>query len=335
MICSVESGFSELQTHNSRFLSPVPLPFQLLASTSQSTTARFQARWSTPLYYIIYQHLLTASRKVLTLSFTMAASSKPTIVIIGGAFHTPKSYGKLASALEASGFEVHVPRLPTCNEARPPNADLTDDTALIRGYVESLIEAGRTVVAIGHSYGGQVMTNALCGLGLEARSSQGLKGGVSKLVYMVGYALPEGMSTSDKFKEFGDPSNAALVFDIAEDHTMVLRNARLSMGLTGPGIDETDIESYGKTLCRWHGKAMMQPVEKTAWREIPMAYIHTTTDLSITIPEQESMVESVEKALGNTGRKVQTFTIESGHCPHFTATQQVVDVVNKVVSLTA
>lgn len=65
----------------------------------------------------------------------MSADNKPTLVIIGGAFHTPASYGKLTSALEASGYEVHVPRLPTCNEARPPNADLMDDTALIRSYV--------------------------------------------------------------------------------------------------------------------------------------------------------------------------------------------------------
>jgi pimeloyl-ACP methyl ester carboxylesterase len=64
--------------------------------------------------------------------------------------------------------------------------DLMDDTALVRSYVQSLVRAGRTVVAIGHSYGGQVMTNALYGFGIEARSSQGLKVGVSNLIYLVG-----------------------------------------------------------------------------------------------------------------------------------------------------
>ncbi|KAG8156512.1 hypothetical protein KVR01_013616 [Diaporthe batatas] len=259
----------------------------------------------------------------------MSSNNKPTLVIIGGAFHTPASYGKLASALEASGFEVHVPRLPTCNGARPPNTGLEDDTALIRSYVESLVRAGRVVVTIGHSYGAQVMSNALCGLGTEARSSQGLKGGVSNLIYMVGYALPEGMSTSDKFKEFGKMEDAPLVFDMAEDHTIVLRDAPLSMGLRAPGIAEAEVQAYVKTLCRWNGKGMMQPLEKTAWKEIPVAYIHTTTDISITPPEQQSMVEGVEKA---TGRKVQTFTVESGHCPNFTATQGVVDAIEKVVS---
>ncbi|KAL1855723.1 hypothetical protein Daus18300_011006 [Diaporthe australafricana] len=256
------------------------------------------------------------------------SANKPTIVIIPGAFHTPESYGKLTTAFESCSYEVHVPSLMTTNGARPPNADLTDDTRLVRSYVESLVRADRTVVAIGHSYGGQVMTNALCGLGLEARSAQGLKGGVSNLVYMAGYALPEGMSTSDKFKEFGDPSTAPLVFDMAEDLTMVLRDGPLAMGLRGPGIDEAAIEAQVKTLCRWNGKAMMQPLEKTAWREIPVAYIYTTSDLSITTQEQQSMVETLEKS----GRKVKTFTVESGHCPNFVAPQGVVDAVNQIVS---
>lgn len=265
----------------------------------------------------------------------MTADNKPTIIIIGGAFHTPASYSKLASALRATGFEVHVPRLPTCNEARPPNADLADDTNLIRSYIESLVLAGRIVVPIGHSYGAQVMTNALCGLGLETRSSQGLKGGVSNLIYMAGYILPEGISTFDKNKEFSKLEDVHLVFDMAEDNTMVLRNAPLMMGLRDPGIDEAEIEEYLKTLCRWNAKGMMQPIEQAAWREIPVAYIYAASDLSIPIYAQQSMVESVEKALESTGRTAQTFEVESGHCPHFTATQEVVDAVNKVVSLTA
>lgn len=56
---------------------------------------------------------------------------------------------------------------------------------------------------------------------------QGLKGAVSNLIYMAGYALPEGMSTFDNFKEFGKLENVPLVFDMAEDHTIVLRDAPL------------------------------------------------------------------------------------------------------------
>lgn len=257
----------------------------------------------------------------------MSSNVKPTLIIVSGAFHTPDSYAKLTVALEASGYEVHVPRLPSCNEMRPPNADLSSDTALIRSYVESPVRAGRTIVAIGHSYGGQVCSNALYGLGVEARSSRGLRRGVSHLIYMVGYALPEGLSTLDRFKEFGNMENMPLVFDMAEDQTAVPRDPRMLFGLRGSGVDDAEAEDYVKTLCRWHGKAMFQPLEHAAWREIPVAYIYTTSDVSIPPAEQQNMV----KSLGETSWKVQTFTVKSGHCPNFVTTQGVVDVVNKVI----
>lgn len=152
------------------------------------------------------------------------------------------------------------------------------------------------------------MSNALCGLGLEARSSQGLEGGVSNLIYMAGYILPEGMSTYDKSKEFSNLEDAHLVFDTAEDNTMVLRDAHLMLGLRDSGTKAAEIGQYVKSLCRWHAKGMMQPLESAAWREIPVAYIHATSDLLIPIAEQQKMVGSVEKALENTGRKVQTFS---------------------------
>lgn len=264
------------------------------------------------------------------------ATTKPTIIIISGAFHTPASYAKLVGALSASGFEVHVPRLPTCNGARPPNAGLPDDTSLIRGYVESLVTAGRTVVAIGHSYGGHVMSNALYGLGLDTRSSQNLKGGVSHLVYMAGFLLPEDTATVDKYLEpKAAVEGSVQSFDTAEDGTIVLQQGHVSLGLEGPSIGQEDITAYLGTLCRWHGQGMWQKSENAAWKEIPVAYIHTTADQSIPAQMQQDMIKAVERDpefRENTGGDVQIFNLATGHCPHFTATEEVVDAIKKVVS---
>jgi dienelactone hydrolase len=60
------------------------------------------------------------------------AAAKPTIVLISGAWHVSSTYPKLTDALKVAGYEVHAPQLPSVNGARPPNADLTTDTALIR-----------------------------------------------------------------------------------------------------------------------------------------------------------------------------------------------------------
>ncbi|RYO91359.1 hypothetical protein DL763_005033 [Monosporascus cannonballus] len=81
----------------------------------------------------------------------IASCTKPTIVIAHGDWHVPASYKRLATALESAGYEVHVLRLPSVNQARPPNADLSTDTEFMRSYVESLARAGHTVVALLHS----------------------------------------------------------------------------------------------------------------------------------------------------------------------------------------
>lgn len=128
------------------------------------------------------------------------ATEKPVVLIIGGGWHTPESYGKLVKALESAGHEVHCPRHPSTNQSRPPTAGLSEDSANIRSYVEELVDSGRRVVAVMHSYGGQVGTNALVGLGLESRSKLGKPGGVSDLVYVCAFALPEGGSSKQTRK---------------------------------------------------------------------------------------------------------------------------------------
>ncbi|ROW10958.1 hypothetical protein VMCG_00853 [Cytospora schulzeri] len=255
----------------------------------------------------------------------MTANTKPTILIVHGGWQTPEGYEKLISALESAGYEVHVPRLPSANLVRPPNADLSTDTALIRSYAESLIRAGRTVAVIAHSYGGQVASNALYGLGTEARDAKGLKGGISHLIYLTGYAVTEGRSMMDTVKENGNMDLVPLAFDFADDDTCVHRNPKAL--LVGPG-DEAEVEAYVNTMIRWNGKCMYQPSEHAAWREIPTAYIYTTADMTVPIHYQRNFVEVLEKA----GRKVQTFELETGHCPNFTDPHGVVNAVNKVVS---
>ena len=258
---------------------------------------------------------------------TMAAT-KPTLVLIHGGWHIPSTYSKFTSSLRSAGYEVHVPRLPSMNETRPPNADLAADTALVRGYVESLVDAGRTVVAIMHSYGGQVGTNALYGLGVKNRSQHtgGPSGGVAHLVYMCAFALPEGSSMVSKVQEFGHEHLLPLAFDFAEDDSCVNRDPKTL--LVGPGIDDAEAETYVSSLVRWNGKSMYQAVEHCAWREFPVTYIYTSQDMTTPLEYQRSMVEHMRAE----GQEVHTVELATGHSPNLTKTQEVVDVITHIAA---
>lgn len=143
-----------------------------------------------------------------------------------------------------AGYEVHVPALHSTNGARPPNAELNTDTALVRNYVESLADAGRVIIAATHSYG------ALIGPGAESCAKQGMVGGVAHLIYMCALALPEGASMVDKVKEFGRMNLTLPAFDFAEDVVL----------LVGPDIDEVD--TYVSSLARRNGKCMYQEITR-------------------------------------------------------------------------
>ncbi|EDU42157.1 alpha beta-Hydrolase [Pyrenophora tritici-repentis] len=249
------------------------------------------------------------------------ASHKPTIVIVSGAWHVPESYSKLTKALKKAGYEVHVPRLPSMNEARPPTANLESDTEFMRDFIKGLIDKGQTIAALMHSYGGQVGTNALYDLGLNNRSA-----GVSQLIYMTAFAQEAGWSMIDKVEEFGQGDLIPLAFDFADDKTVVSRDPKtLLVGNTT--LPESDVDAYLNTLVRWNGQCMYDRITKTAWKDIPVSYIHTTQDMTVPFDYQKSMVEIMRKA----GREVRTFEVESGHCPNFTATSDIVKAVEEIL----
>ncbi|KAI0122033.1 alpha/beta-hydrolase [Daldinia grandis] len=261
----------------------------------------------------------------------MESTSRPSLLILHGAFHIPESYSKFTTALRSAGFEVHVPRLPSMNGSRPPNADLATDSELVRSYATSLVEAGRDIAVLMHSYGGQVGTNSLYGLSKAARSAKGLPGGISHLIYMSAFALPEGKSMIDKVDEFGHLGLLTVSFGIDPDRSCVPNYPREGL-IHGPSdlIDPEEINEFVETIGRWNGNSMYMPIHNTpAWRdEVGVYYMYTLHDTSLPIEYQRSMVQLME----NEGKVVETVEFESNHALFLLVTNRVVDTVIKFTS---
>ncbi|KAL4917131.1 alpha/beta-hydrolase [Aspergillus aurantiobrunneus] len=272
----------------------------------------------------------------------MVTPSKATILLVHGGWLTPAHYAKFTSQLRSLGHEVHVPRLLSVNGARPPNANLHSDTALIRTYAESLISAGRRLIVLMHSYGGQVGTNALAGLGVEAlrrekqqqqqdNSSAGVdlgagSGGIARLIYITAFGLLPGQSMIGMVKEMGDEALIPLAFDFAEDGTVENRDPKNL--LVGPGLSDEELEAFVGSMAVWNGKSMYQDIENCAWREdIPVSYVCTTNDMTVPLRYQQVMIERMREA----GKEVETFELETGHCPQATKAEELAEIVHEVV----
>ncbi|KAI0470991.1 alpha/beta-hydrolase [Xylariaceae sp. FL0804] len=284
----------------------------------------------------------------------MPTRTDPVVLIIGGGWHGPDSYSKLAAALEATGLEVHVPELPTLNGAVPPTKDLADDTAFIRAYAERLIEGGRTVIAVMHSYGGQVGTNALAGLGQRRQqgdSSAGGSGGggsgdrggsgrVGALVYMTASAMPEGTSMLGKVREMGGADRLPEAFDFRADGTVATRAARpvflndwdedragAGAGDEAKAEAEAEAVAYLDGLRTWSARPMDQRIERCAWREVPVVvYIVASRDVLLPPSYQTSMIDGMRAE----GVDVVAETVDAGHCPNFTRPAEVAEIVKRV-----
>lgn len=127
---------------------------------------------------------------------TTEPMSKPTVLIVSGAAHTPKHFEPLKTLLESSGYDVYNPRLPS-NSIYPPDHSYQRDVDTVREIAEQLAHEEKRIIVLMHSYGGFVGTDAMAGLGLEARARQGLRGGIEWLAYMTAWLPAKGQGIND------------------------------------------------------------------------------------------------------------------------------------------
>jgi pimeloyl-ACP methyl ester carboxylesterase len=110
--------------------------------------------------------------------------SKPTIVLVHGAFADASGWAGVYANLTDLGYTVYAPANPLRGVAH--------DGDYIRAFVATL---EGPVVLVGHSYGGCVITNASAG---DAK--------VKALVYIAAYAPDEGETLNDAGKLGGGSS---------------------------------------------------------------------------------------------------------------------------------
>lgn len=103
---------------------------------------------------------------------TAASGTRPSIVLVHGAFADGSSWDAVVSRLQSEGYTVYVPP--------DPLQGLSYDSAYLADFLHSI--AG-PIILVGHSYGGAVITNAATG---ERQ--------VKALVYVDGFAPAEGQT---------------------------------------------------------------------------------------------------------------------------------------------
>lgn len=146
-------------------------------------------------------------------SQSQESSEKPTIVVVQGSFQTPLVYVDLEKGLRSRGYPVIHPTLPSCSNTDSPtfaSVTLTDDALAVQDEVTRLVEEGKLVVVVMHSYGGLVGSEAIPEeLSYSNRKCRNLRGGVVHLFMFSAFLIEAGKSVLDAFGE--SPNNVVKV----------------------------------------------------------------------------------------------------------------------------
>ncbi|KAG8665180.1 hypothetical protein FPOAC2_13671 [Fusarium poae] len=119
----------------------------------------------------------------------------PTIVAVPGAWHTTASFEPVKKVLTQRGYHFVSQNAPGLYDA---NGTCQDDAMSLRTKILlPLVDEGKDLVVLMHSYGGMYGSQAVQGLSKKEREQAGKKGGVTALIYVSAVTPIEGKTTLD------------------------------------------------------------------------------------------------------------------------------------------
>lgn len=191
---------------------------------------------------------------VLATPFAAAAEeNEVAVVLVHGAFSNSSAWHKVIPILQESGIEVSAAQLPL--------SSLENDAAAVSRLIK-LQE--KPVVLVGHSYGGNVITEA------------GASEKVEALVYVAGFALDKGQSTASLLE--GKPPAPWRAEAIADEGGYVRLSHKGLSTYFAPDLPESETALMAATQGPISFKVNKQAPTVAAWSMKPSYYVVAEND---------------------------------------------------------
>ena len=206
---------------------------------------------------------------------TQSDDTKPTIVLVHGAWADATGFDREIRALQDRGFRA----IGFANPLR----GLPGDATYLADFLRSLTGP---IVLVGHSYGGAVISNAATG------NDQ-----VKALVYFNGWMPDEGESIQQLLERFKGslvgPAIRPVPFtgpDGSEGADLYL-DAEAFHAAFAADVDRATSDVMAATQRPWNGAAFGAPSGPPAWKTLPSWYLLGTEDKAIPPATQRFMAE--------------------------------------------
>ncbi len=191
-----------------------------------------------------------------TLGAAQQSAAKPTIILVHGAFADGTGWQHVIPILQRDGYTVIA--------VQNPLTSLADDLQTTKRVIEA--QKG-PVVAVGHSYGGAVITGAAAG-----------NANVKALVYIAAFAPEAG----EPIGAFGEKYPTALGAALRPDSAGFLTVDRAQFrDVFAADVSATEASVAAATQKPIIGNVFTASVEMPAWKTIPSWYVVSQEDRAL------------------------------------------------------
>jgi pimeloyl-ACP methyl ester carboxylesterase len=206
--------------------------------------------------------------------------TQPNIVLVHGAWADGSCWSAVVERLQADGYHVTAPQFPLTS--------LADDVARLRQVLG--LQDG-PAIAVGHSYGGQVIS----ALGTDAPGAVGL-------VYIAAFGLDEGESLGALLSQ--GPTPPALAHLLTDKQGFGWLPEDDYVNHFASGVNPVRARVMHATQQALAGSAFTDVMGVPSWKSLPSWYLVATEDQAIP-PDAERLFAS---RMGAT-----TIEVPSGH----------------------
>lgn len=250
---------------------------------------------------------------------------KPSIVVVPGAYALPDLYVRVTTRLASLGYEVHTIRLSSVAPSDGPLPEpgtMYDDAAVIAREINQLVEQGKEVVVLAHSYGGMPASQSI--QGLVKREGSEHAGGVVQLAYMTAVVPPEGKSSVDVLA-----NGPSMDISVDEKGWMSLVDTAAVAAAAFSDVPPDEGMTWAQQFTHHSAASMANPLTYAGYKDVPVAYLLCTEDLVIPAEVQQKMIDTIAS---EGGQEVDVTRIATGHVSVTSAPELVVDWILRILS---
>lgn len=259
--------------------------------------------------------------------------AKASIVLVHGAYHQPWHLQILANRLRDAGYTVSVPQLP-CASEDPPDSGLEADVAVVKAALEHAAKTSDGIVALCHSYGGVVLSEAVAEVSEEAQSK------VVRLIYLAAFVPPTpGFTVRQGGEAFpwevsaptvGPPND---IYRLISYSLLLIEQDKLSIVHDTINMFYHDVEpslaaEAASKVLPHANKCFSTPTKHAGWKPFRCAFVITTEDHVAPAAMVRWMLGEMFKDTEVKARW-DVHELASSHSPFLSMPEKCVEIVEK------